>query len=474
MNLKVCILSALFLSGSLFCLAEETVFSGKAEDYLPGAYEISTILNPVTLQEVKVGELLIDPDNTFIASFNIDRNSWVFLNIGIYKMLLFAVPGTHYTIELPPAIEKSEKQILNPYFEPTPVHLKVLESNLHGRKVADLNEQLYCFDTLFFAGSEKIMLKKYNGQAIDAKAFIAQIEKNFENDSSSYFRNYRGYRYGLLELSAAETGLADIRKLYIPFGSPAYMDPAYMELFNKMFDEFLVYYGRTDDGREVIPAINKYHNLDMLRASLRKHPAILSDTIADLVIMKDLYSQFFKETFYRESIIAIIDSIIARPAIPAFSVLAGEIKNKLTRLVPGNSPPDFELRGMNGASWSLKDFRGSYVYLVFCTPDNYSCMIEYPYLRSYNEKHSKYLSVVNIMVCDTYEQMTEFMEKNNYTWQSLFYGDQPGVLIDYDVRIFPACYLIGPDGMLIQAPAKLPSEGFEQNLFKIMRSRGDI
>jgi len=45
---------------------------------------------------------------------------------------------------------------------------------------------------------------------------------------------------------------------------------------------------------------------------------------------------------------------------------------------------------------------------------------------------------------------------------------------DYDIRAFPTYFLIGPDGNLINSPAPGPGENFENNLFKIMRSRGDI
>jgi len=34
--------------------------------------------------------------------------------------------------------------------------------------------------------------------------------------------------------------------------------------------------------------------------------------------------------------------------------------------------------------------------------------------------------------------------------------------------------LIGPDGKLIFSPAKAPNEYFEIELFKIMKSRGDL
>ncbi len=140
----------------------------------------------------------------------------------------------------------------------------------------------------------------------------------------------------------------------------------------------------------------------------------------------------------------------------------------------GYPPPDFDLGGNDGKSWSPADFKGKYTYLMFCTPDNYGCMMEYPYLNSYVSKHSDYLEVVTIMVAEYSEQVDSFMDRNEYLWKALFYGDENGILDDYLVKAFPVAYLLGPDGNIILSPAPLPSDGFEQQLFRIMRSRGDI
>jgi hypothetical protein len=48
------------------------------------------------------------------------------------------------------------------------------------------------------------------------------------------------------------------------------------------------------------------------------------------------------------------------------------------------------------------------------------------------------------------------------------------IIDQYDVRAYPTYYLIGPSGKLQMSPAPSPAEGFESQLFKLMRSKGDI
>ncbi len=78
------------------------------------------------------------------------------------------------------------------------------------------------------------------------------------------------------------------------------------------------------------------------------------------------------------------------------------------------------------------------------------------------------------MVADDASQVKAFMERNKYQWKALFYGEQTGMLSDYMVKAFPVAYLVDPDGNLVLSPARLPSDGFEQELFRIMRSKGEI
>jgi peroxiredoxin len=170
----------------------------------------------------------------------------------------------------------------------------------------------------------------------------------------------------------------------------------------------------------------------------------------------------------------ILDSIANNPVAEEHATVAVGVKKYLTRLKKGEQPPDFHLIDMENNFKRLNDFRGKYVYLNFCTPDNYSCLKEFPFLKALNNVHKNYLQIVTVMVSDNIEEMKAFMKKNNYDWTSLFYGNNDQLLLDYNVKAFPTCYLIDPAGNLIQSPATLATEGFELQLFRIMKSRGDL
>jgi thiol-disulfide isomerase/thioredoxin len=132
------------------------------------------------------------------------------------------------------------------------------------------------------------------------------------------------------------------------------------------------------------------------------------------------------------------------------------------------------MEDMEGTTRSLKDFEGKYTYLFFGTTDHYGCMMEYPFLQSFKEKHNAYLEVVSIMASEDRNSLSDFMQRNGYDWTVLPFDGQNDILNIYMIKAYPTAYLIDRDGKLLLSPASLPSEGFEQQLFRIMRSRGEI
>jgi peroxiredoxin len=162
------------------------------------------------------------------------------------------------------------------------------------------------------------------------------------------------------------------------------------------------------------------------------------------------------------------------PVTPRFGVYAEQLMQKLASLVTGNTPPAISLEDLDGRTWTLKDFEGKYTCLFFGTTDHYGCMMEYPFLQSYVEKHAAYLNVITVMTSEHREKLDDFMQRNGYSWTVLHFDGQPGILDDYMIKGYPTAYLIDRNGKLLLSPATLPSEGFEQQLFRIMRARKEI
>jgi peroxiredoxin len=216
------------------------------------------------------------------------------------------------------------------------------------------------------------------------------------------------------------------------------------------------------------------HDSDALIDALLVHPAIPDRSFAELLIIKEVFDIYNRGYFFREALLMLLDSISTHPIMPEHGRYALEVKENLTRLKPGNTPPDFSLLDISGEKITLNELKGKYVYLNFCTPDNYSCLKEFPFLDAIHSVHEDYLNIVTILVANDHTEMVNFVRKNNYKWTFLFYGNSDAILTDYAVKAFPTCYLLDQEGIMLQSPAVLPTEDLEKHIFRIMRSRGDL
>jgi len=292
-------------------------------------------------------------------------------------------------------------------------------------------------------------------------------------DSSRFFADYRRFRYGGLKLNEGKTRLAELSYTYL---GPTVMEwhPGFIELFRTLFKDFIFYFSGSPEGEEFRNIVNRNQEYRRARKLIHQHPAVWSDTLAEMILLQEFSELFYRGEYHKEAILIMLDSMAHDPLTPQFGIYAMQLKEKLSSLVTGNSPPDISLEDLEGKSWTLDDFKGKYTYLFFGTTDHYGCMMEYPFLQSFYEKHASYLNVVTVMVSEEQDKLENFMSRNSYSWKVLHYEGQPGVLNDYMVKAYPTAYLIDRNGKLLLSPATLPTEGFEQQLFRIMRSRGEI
>lgn len=458
--------------------AQRTCVWGSEPGYEGKAIHLFIPGNPFIFRPQYTDTVFADGKGNFEACLELEEGTFIYLETGIYEGSLYAEPGYSYRIELPPFKKKTYADLVSPFFAPVRFPIEVRSrtdrngSGLIGG-TEEINHRLYRFDTLFSAINEQVVLNRRRDMESNVDSIIVSTEASYSEDTSPFFREYRKYKYGILKMNEGKTGLEEIGRKYL---GPEVREnhPGFMELFSAMYRDFLYYFSRTPDGAGIRNTINRTQQLDRLREIIMTHPSVRNDTLADLILLKELSTVFYRGDYHQEAILILLDSMINHPVKPVYAAYARQIRQKLANLLVGSPPPAFTLTDMQGRSHSPADFKGKYTYLIFCTPEHYGCMMEYPFLQSYLDRHADYLDVVSVMVAEERENVEQFMERNGYLWKALYYEDQPGILRDYQVRAFPTSYLIGPDGNLVLSPAPLPSEGFEQQLFRIMRSRGEI
>lgn len=459
--------------------AQQAILRGDAPQFSGEQLVIRQINNPVTGHSVVLDTLQVAADGSFNHVLNCHSPQWFFINTGVFRITMFIEPGKGYIITLPPKTVKTEADIRNPFFKPVIAHIQVageyrIDQPEKVISVKDINSRIFRFDTLVASTNRAMMEARRYHRTFNSDSVIREIESSYSTDTSTYFRQYRKFRYGLLKINSRDVGLGYLQENYLSGSIPLTDNPAWMELFGEMYSEFLFYFSRTDEGKSIGYLINREQDLAALEDTMMKHPAVPDRRLAELIVIKEVFDIYARDYFYKDALLILLDAIIEDPQLPEFAAYARGVKKYLTRLKIGEKPPAFSLLDQHNQLRTMEDFRGKYVYLNFCTPDNYSCLKEFPFMKAIYDVHREYLEIVTVMVTEQPETMNDFMERNEYDWTALFYGNDEELLQEYDVRAFPTGFLLDREGVLIQSPAALATEGLEMQLFRIMRSRGDL
>ena len=464
----------------LSCLsanAADVIIKGNNPDYAGETISIFAYNNQITSTENELAKTKVDSSGNFEWHFSISQTRYVFIHAGIYFVFLYAQPGMVYTVKLPPRSDKTIADKLNPYFEETKVHLVITDLYTEdGTRITDLQNELNflirTLDDYFNPFIVKYAYRVYTEQNIsDMDSAMVKMEHMFGNISDPYFKQYYFYRFGYLKFTSTRFKSRNISANYFLNRPVLYDNPAYMELFNQVYDKYFNYLGRDTDGKKIYTDINKDKSYTELKETLRQVNDLADDSLTELVILKGLHDGFYEMEFSRSALLQILDSLILTTKIQKDIEIANDIRQKVTKLLVGYAPPQFQLYNQDSVLTTLADFKGKFVYLFFCTTQNYACIKQYDYLTKIYEKFKQYVEIVTISVDDNFGEMRRFIKKTGYSWTFLNYGNQPSIIKEYDLRTLPTCYLIDRDGKLISSPAPLPTENLELHLFNILRSQ---
>jgi len=462
----------LVLLASTLCSlhAQQVIISGLAPSYTGEKLVFYDYPDWITGYEEAAGKCTVDSTGNFRIQIDLKTIKQIVVNLGVYKGYFFAEPGMSYKLVLPEKKEKSQQDILNPYFEPEEIHL-----GIQDLKDNDLNLLVQMFDNTFYPYFNKHVDNLYaRTDDIQVQSDISSMEQPFRNSGNQYFNDYRRYRYAMLNLFANQQKVQRLSDEYFNNQPVLYDNPAYGDLFNRVFDKYFMFFGRSDSGKKIYRNINQEHSLDSLLKTLKETAHFSNDTLTELVILKQIHDEYYSSNFSRSGLLEILDSLAAGTNNERHHQLCVRIRQKLISLQAGYTPPQFELISVSGDTVKLSDFSGEYVYLNFCTCQSYACLNEFNLLRQIKQKYKEKLAVVTVITDPADENLIQFLQKNTYDWTFLYYNNHPEILREYDIRTYPTYFLIGKDGKLIQSPAPSPSENFELKLFEIMRARGDL
>ena len=466
----------LFLHACLLpARAQEVTISGNDPEYAGCTLTFLTIDNYFCNNEIKLADCTVADNGDFTVVFPFHHAKMIDTRPGVYIARFFVEPGFSYEIKLPPRIDKSPEEEESPFFEPLTVYMNILTvKDNQGAKIDPAKELNYLTATF-----DEIFNPLYDRLTVDAAmrrpvaridSTIADFRNHLPHTGNSYADNYALYRTGLLYHGTQRGGTKYISNEYFAGKPLLYDNEAYMELFNIIYDKYFMFFGRLND--DIYNVVNRQRSFSGLKRLLAQDGVFPDETLCELVVLKNIYDEFYADRFSRGALLHLLDSAIVHSKIERHREIADEIRSKITKLLPGFEPPDFSLYNQDSTLVNLQHYRGKYLYLMFCTTQNYVCLVQYELLEPLYEAHHKWLQIAIVSVDERLSEMRDFRQKSGYQWDFLHIANDPDILKDYDIRIIPTCYLIDPDGKLVISPAPAPIENLERTLWQELNGKG--
>ncbi len=448
----------------------QVYLSGNATTYAGKEIIFKKYSDPFSETELEVGKCTVAINGDFSITLPINEITYIFSHLGIFKGYMFVEPGKSYIISFPDRTDRTSAEKLNPFYKETEFQFAI--KNLNDK---DLNFLMLSFNDAYTPYYNKFAGNLYSKNKKALLDTTISALRNLNQDATVlFYKLYVEYKIGYLKHLAYQQKSQSVSLEYFQGRPILYNNPAYLELFNQIFDKYFYFFGQTTNGKKIFQDVNRDKSYYNLTQTLQFDSLLREDSLRELVILKNIHDEFYSDRFSRSGLLNILDSLAATSKISKHKEIAGFIKNKITRLMPGFNPPAFELYDKDGKIVKLSDFLGTYVYLNFCTCTSYGCIKEFDLLKHLSEKYKDKLKIVTISVDDNRKVMSDYVLKSQLNWTFLHYGNQPEILQQYDIRAYPTYFLIDSKGKLVFSPAVSPGENFEMYLFQVMRQRGEI
>ncbi len=457
------LVSILLLLISLQLHAQNSILYGKALDYTDKKITFYVVPDPLLHQKHELATTRVASDGAFSVTLPINQTVEIYCDLEKYCGTMVVEPNKNYNIELPPFSIRSSAEARSIYFKPAPFWL-----GLPGTNNTDLNFIVRSFVTEInfetVKNTTQIYLQKSKA-VVDE--IIEHLEKKYSAYQNEYFRILKRYYFAELEYALYQKRPEYIISKYFA-SQPVHMNhPIYQRVFLTLFTDFLRMQAQNIQNRKIITATDSGDYVGLVSFFEKKG---YQKEFAELVVLKGLNDGYYTGSFTKEGVIKSIEMAQQAATTPALQTIARQIKSRLTLLPVGGKAPSIKLYNTKYETVTLDQFKGKFIYLTFFNSASSDCRMELDSIVSLERKFRQVLNIISVSLDDDFDNPSKLWTTKKYTWELLNGSKQKQLIINYNVTIPPAYYLIDPDGNLLFSQAPSPSHGFEPLFIKTLRN----
>jgi len=423
-----------------------------------------TLGDQFSMLEKTIATTKSDESGNFSLKTKIQSTQMSILAVDLKKGDIFLHNNSRLELEI---IKDSSSQQQSIY-EQVPLQYNIINDE-------ELNTNIREFNVLY----NSFLLRNFNRISRSRSNtiinnFELEMDTVFENYENEFFKNYRKYRIGALELISRRKTELMLMGDYFLNKDILYNNIEYASLFKEVFNNYILSGNsgiNLTDLRETINYSTDYKKFDDLISD--GNFKLSSDTrLRELIEIVSLAKLYNTRDFNRANIIKYLRQIERNSKFQEHRNIASNYIEKLQYLIWGSQPPLFSLKNTEGQEVNNAQLQGDFVLLAFMKGDSKLCISHITYLDEIRQKFNNKLKIVSLVEGNT-NLISNYMYERDYEWHVLEIDD---ILLieDFGIKVYPTYMLLNPDGSMASSATPMPDENILPYINSLMKKWNKI
>ncbi|MBL1278646.1 MAG: hypothetical protein COA33_000095 [Fluviicola sp.] len=449
-------------------LFSQVTIKGFAPSYVGETIEAYRILDYFSNKKEKITSATVESDSSFTLYLASDITQKIILKSKNNRGFLLVQPKGKYSIFFP---EKDK-------FSPNRPNGNQVEVAFYNLDSTDINYKVLGFQRWadHFLGNnyhKKSLNNNEFSESLDA--FKTRVEKAYKNDTSSYFKTHVRFTMAGLDNipNAAERNRYEKHDFYIKNSPVSYNNETYI-LYIKEFYQKLMPRLPNKTNEAVYEGIIKSSPTIIMKA-LGTEYTLKNLRIRELIMINTLAEVYNSGEYPKTNLATILDSLSTRTMFKANRIVAINLLDRITALVPGSKAPDFVLTAPELEIKTLYNFQKKHLYIHFFDPAREDGVKELPLLVDLQIKYGNYVQFITVT-----KERKNFSDKeqsfiNSIPWEVYTLPSSNSIWKNYSIETFPQYTLIDAAGYIVASPALGPTpngqyETIDKTFFYLKKS----
>lgn len=412
--------------------------------------------DPISGIETLADQIRPNDDGFFMLGFETDQIQKVTIRVGLQSLQLFVQPGETYELAFNDITVKDQ----NVFLPQSPLRVEFKKDDL-------LNLIIDGFEYEYqrFLQNKFIDLMKYRDKSIYDQ-FVKSVqqklyETQIDNENvANFFSQYIKYRLAEIRLASRLENRDSLGLKMIDQQPISFNNPAYSLFFKKYFNQYMIEYRGGNFFNIYQKEMNNATGLNILFDKMGSDPVLIREQIRELVLINALKEIYYRRQIPKNQINTYLLKLSDTSKFNLNRMIAANVYQSLIRFQKSYSVPEFNLVDQNSISKNNSSYKGKYTYLMFVSPQCETCETDIRLLKSLENKYKDVLQIVTIYASIDYNESRKWVQRQNASWDFLWFNDDFNLLNEYRVNNFPKYVLLDKDGSLLHYFPPKPREDF--------------